>query len=1078
MRIAVVTPRMASGETGGAEALYRGLVESLRSADLDAEQVQVEIDESSFDAVLQSYMRCFSLDLHDYDLVISTKAPTFMVRHPNHVSYLLHTIRVFYDMFDREFGAGTPEHHRQRALIHELDKQGLHPENVRKRFTNGVQTYQRLLDADPFWHSMRFEAVHHPPALCAFHDPRPGRYVFLPSRLHRWKRVDLVIKAFQYLDRDIDLKIAGTGEDEAQFRALAGSDRRIQFIGRVSDDQLLDLYAGALVVPFVPYLEDYGLVTVEAFRSQKPVITCTDSGEPARLVRNFETGFVVDPDPRAIAERITYLVDHPQHAAEMGHAGCASVSSITWESVISKLVPQVSAKRFFSPPTAAAGGAPTGNGHISRDQTSGRDLGGEKRDGMLRPSMRASGTANGPCNVLVLDMQPIDPPVGGGRIRLLGLYHGLGKEMPTTYLGTYDWPGEPARTIALSDSLTEIDVPLTSEHHNAADEWRRRAGGKTIIDVSFDLLGHLSPEFVDRARRETRSADVVVFSHPWVYPLVKDELRGSSQLIVYDSQNVEGLLRTELLDDGAFGTEMARHVAEIEYQLCHEADLVLCCSHEDEVLFHELYGVPFTKMLEAPNGTFTGQITPADATRRADAKRLLGLPERPLALFMGSAYQPNVEAADYILQRIASVVPEVTFAICGGVGDALANADDLPSNVHISGRIDEAERRQYFAAADIAINPMFSGSGTNVKMFDYMAAGLPIVTTPVGARGIAQTGETAFVAREADEFAAAIRELLADQEGAGRLRHAARQAAEQLYSWERISRELGTRLQRTHARLGAPAPRFSIVIPTYERHDRLWEVLECLAGQTFRDFEVIVVDQSSGPWDGCDCYSDLDLFYVHTDVRGAIHARNTGATYALGEIIAFTDDDCLPLPDWLERAASYFEDPTVVGVEGLIVSARRDDPEYRAVTNEGFEGMGFMTANLFVRREAFLALDGFDLQFDHPHFREDTDLGWRMMQLGIVPFGRDVRVYHPPHRRDTDRESAAERARFFEKDALLLRKHPAKYRSLFLNEAHYLHTEGFRDHFLRGAAKYGVPIDDFYLALLQPLPQGSRERAD
>jgi GT2 family glycosyltransferase len=198
-------------------------------------------------------------------------------------------------------------------------------------------------------------------------------------------------------------------------------------------------------------------------------------------------------------------------------------------------------------------------------------------------------------------------------------------------------------------------------------------------------------------------------------------------------------------------------------------------------------------------------------------------------------------------------------------------------------------------------------------------------------------------------------------------------------------------------------------------------------------------------------------------VKGAINARNTGALHARGEIIAFTDDDCLPWEDWLAAARPYFDDDQTVGVEGLIVSDKRNDPNFRTVTNEGFEGQGFMTANLFIRRAAFNALEGFDYQFDDPHFREDTDLGWRALELGPIPFARDVRVYHPPHPRQIERESALERARYFEKDPLLLRKHPERYRALFLSEAHYCHTEGFWENFLRGAEKYGVEVDEFFL---------------
>ena len=122
------------------------------------------------------------------------------------------------------------------------------------------------------------------------------------------------------------------------------------------------------------------------------------------------------------------------------------------------------------------------------------------------------------------------------------------------------------------------------------------------------------------ARRKAADADVVVFSHPWVYPLVKDVLRPRAQLVVYDSHNVEGLLRLRLLGDTPFGTQIATHAAVIERELCNAADLVLACSHEDRLLFNELYDVPFGKCLVVPNGTFTEGVSPADARQRAESE--------------------------------------------------------------------------------------------------------------------------------------------------------------------------------------------------------------------------------------------------------------------------------------------------------------------------------------------------------------------------------------------------------------------------------------------------------------------------
>ena len=88
---------------------------------------------------------------------------------------------------------------------------------------------------------------------------------------------------------------------------------------------------------FMPRHDDLGLVTLEAFLSGKPVITCTDSGEPARIVRNGESGYVCPPEPRHIASHIAQLIGNPDRAATMGLRGKASIDSISWEHVATTL---------------------------------------------------------------------------------------------------------------------------------------------------------------------------------------------------------------------------------------------------------------------------------------------------------------------------------------------------------------------------------------------------------------------------------------------------------------------------------------------------------------------------------------------------------------------------------------------------------------------------------------------------------------------------------------------------------------------------------------------------------------------
>ena len=135
------------------------------------------------------------------------------------------------------------------------------------------------------------------------------------------------------------------------------------------------------------------------------------------------------------------------------------------------------------------------------------------------------------------------------------------------------------------------------------------------------------------------------------------------------------------------------------------------------MLFNELYAVPFGKCLVVPNGTFTEGVSPADARQRAEAKTALELPAGPVAVFVASLYPPNVEAAQFIVHTMAPALPDVMFVICGGVGEAFERRG-LPANVRITLVIDEKEKQRYLQAADLAVNPMFVGSGTNIKMFD------------------------------------------------------------------------------------------------------------------------------------------------------------------------------------------------------------------------------------------------------------------------------------------------------------------------------------------------------------------------
>ena len=494
---------------------------------------------------------------------------------------------------------------------------------------------------------------------------------------------------------------------------------------------------------------------------------------------------------------------------------------------------------------------------------------------------------------------------------------------------------------------------------------------------------------------------------------------------------MESVLRADILAGSSRSHEVIELVVATEYEMCRRADLVLACSQEDRLLFSRLYDLSTDNIRVVPNGIFAKEEEPASHEEKKSLKKALGVQSHFLGVFLGSEYGPNNEAAVFIAEEVCARYPDVQFAIMGGCCAAL---DDKarPANLLTLGIVEEDIKNQWLRAADIALNPLRNGSGTSIKMFDFLARGLPTVATACGARGIASSGSgEAYRVVPITQVAHALGEILNDAALRERMAAAGRQLVLDFYAWERISPNLGRLMAKRRREKLWGKTFFSVVIPTYERPRHLDRLMACLQAQEEKDFEVIIVDQSAKPWDGRDKEWPFRLMYHWTKVKGAVKARNTGGNFASGKIIAFTDDDCEPEATWLKNARTIFETESVVGIEGLVRSSRHDDPDWRPVSNVGFEGIGFMTANLMVRNECFQQLDGFDLAFDNPHFREDTDFGWRLQEIGKVPFAENVKVYHPPHRRDVVRESHEERGRFFEKDALLLKKHPGKYLELF-----------------------------------------------
>lgn len=227
--------------------------------------------------------------------------------------------------------------------------------------------------------------------------------------------------------------------------------------------------------------------------------------------------------------------------------------------------------------------------------------------------------------------------------------------------------------------------------------------------------------------------------------------------------------------------------------------------------------------------------------------------------------------------------------------------------------------------------------------------------------------------------------------------------------------------------------RASVVVPTHDRPDLLEACLRALIAQDMNpaSYEIIVVDDGLSEETRRQVASLYDrgapIRYLRTaGTCGPAAARNLGWRAALGDIVAFTDDDCLPDPTWLRAGIAGFVDG-VAGVSGQTIVPLRDAPtdyEYNAAQLAHSE---FVTANCFYRRRALAAAGGFDERF-RVAWREDTDIYFTLLarnaRLVREPAARVVHTVRPSPWGVSLRQ---QRKSMF--NALLYKKHPQLYRS-------------------------------------------------
>ncbi len=347
MRIAIVTGQCPF-VVGGAELLARDLESALRKAGHQAEIVSMPFKWYPPETVLDHIVAAKALDISEFngvkvDLAICLKFPAYLMQHPNKTFWLLHQLRQAYDLWD----SGTSDlfNHPLGAVVRQgvsfADRQAF--AEAKGMFTISANVTDRLQR----YSDVASEVLYPPPPLAARLSPTAGGdYFYYPSRIVATKRQYLVLRSLAAsANRDVRLVFSGApdtpsyGEELRRLAADLGVEDRVEWRGFVSEAEMVTLYENARAVVFTPIDEDLGYVALEAMLAGKPLVTVTDSGEPAALVRHEVEGLVVEPSPEALGEAFDRVMARPSDASAMGRAGHERYRSldISWGKVVSTL---------------------------------------------------------------------------------------------------------------------------------------------------------------------------------------------------------------------------------------------------------------------------------------------------------------------------------------------------------------------------------------------------------------------------------------------------------------------------------------------------------------------------------------------------------------------------------------------------------------------------------------------------------------------------------------------------------------------------------------------------------------------
>ena len=329
---------------GGARNIVEWLELELQKVGHKTERIylpQVDVPELLFPQMMAYRW----IDLAAADRVICFRPPAHVIPHPHKILWFIHHIRLFYDLWDSPYRTFPDDflHRSHQRALHAADTAAL--QEARSVFTNSAVVSDRLRTYNKIDSEVLYPPVLNPMRFVC--EAANDEIVYI-SRVEHHKRQHLLIDALAHTTTPVKVRICGASSNESYLRELhskiQGEDlgKRVFLDTRwISEAEKIALLSNCLAAAYLPLDEDsYGYPSLEASHSSKPILTTTDSGGVLELVLNGVNGFVVEPDPRAIADAMDRLYLNRVATEKMGRNAAARIAqlNISWPHVLERIL--------------------------------------------------------------------------------------------------------------------------------------------------------------------------------------------------------------------------------------------------------------------------------------------------------------------------------------------------------------------------------------------------------------------------------------------------------------------------------------------------------------------------------------------------------------------------------------------------------------------------------------------------------------------------------------------------------------------------------------------------------------------